>query len=1191
MREGSGRARRSAGSKYFGWIAGATAVAATLFAAAPFIVAGTSWRNTAVNYVFAAFPGTIESTSASFNWLGPVSLKNVKAFDADGDLLFAADDVTTDRWLWSLAWNSVDVGGVTFTKPELFLTLRKDGSNLEDVLAQMDQTAARSPDLRIQVADGKLYVVETETGAEYRLDEVKLDASLPSDATEPLAAKFAANVVHGSGFIGGKPAGIVEGEFLWQRDRAGETLGEGQAALRCEQAPLELAQPILRRLNVNLRPAGQLTADVRYAWEKGGYRQDLEIRELRTGQASVVTTGLVVSEPLDVSDLSGKGRVLIEGDQVEFRELSVESDLVIAQAVGTTRLASLTSSNLLSALQEDDVRLSGEIDLAKIVRAMPKSLGLEANGTVASGKAKFSLENRVVGDVRRWQFTANAEKWTAVSDGKVIAWEAPVTATALFGAEQGQIAVEEISVVSDFLTLRGRGMWSNGEFTATGDLDKLRERLMQVADLKEIRLAGKLNAGGNWNLQPDGRFAASADSLVENFEFAAPGVRPWKEAKLEVSAEANGTGDASALTKLAGASVEVTAGEDALVVTLAGPVDRPTEAGPFPIKGTLEGSLASWVPRLQVFLPNFAYSIEGNATATFAGEFGSDKIALTECKASVTNLGVRGEGLNVSEPQLQAEMIGAYDPARRKLTVENATLASSALAFRGQKIAVQMTGPEAGMQGELAWRGDLSRISAWLDDPQQPASSRLFGMAAGNLDVDAGPEGTKFVWTGDAEQFVWATRSRSPLTGALTPASSGEAWEPLWSEPTAKLKGAATWNPKSDSLTIESCFVTTETVAFTAGGKAEELSKRLLLDLQGQTELNLPLLSERLRPLISSDFAMTGGSAKPFTLKGPLRNRTFVGSTIPNATGGVVPLELSGESSVDWTGLRLFGFQTGPGAAKLTLRQGTVTAEGLDIAVSEGRLRAVPRIDLNAERPALVIERGTVLEQVQITPEMCRGWLKYAAPLVADATEARGRFSVALLQEASIPLAEPTATEGVGVMQIHTAQIGPGPLGRQLVSIAKQVEALVKKQPFSAAAPIEQVWVTLPEQAVNLQLHAGRVYHERMQFRIGDVDLTTQGSVGLDQSLQLVVEAPIREEWIARDPSLTVLRGQTLKIPVRGSVSQPQVDAGALRDSATQLLGSAAQGALQGQIDKQLNRGLDKLESALPGLFGPRPSP
>ncbi|HEV7279175.1 MAG TPA: hypothetical protein VGN57_03090 [Pirellulaceae bacterium] len=1190
MREGTSRARRRAGSKYFGWGAGATAVATTLFAVAPFIVAGTSWRDTAVGYAFASFPGKIETTSVSFNWFGPVSLKNVKAYDPEGALLFTADDVSTERWLWSLAWNSTDVGGVTLTKPELFLTLRKDGSNLEDLLIAMEQVPPASRDLRVVVTEGTLHVVETETGEQYRLDDLKLDAALPSDETEPLAAKFAANVVQGSGFIGAKPAGIVEGEFLWQRDRAGENLGEGQAALRCEKAPLELAQPILRRLNVNLRPAGELTADVRYAWEKGGHRQDLEIRELRTGQASIVTTGLVVSEPLDLTDLSATGRVLVEGERVEFRELFIESDLVVAQAVGTTRLASLSSSNMLSALQEDDVRLSGEIDLAKIVRALPKSLGLEANGTIASGKATFSLENRIVGDAKRWQFTANAEKWTAVADGKVVTWDAPVKATALFGAEQGQIAVEEVRVDSDFLKIRGRGTWSNGEFDATGNLDKLREQLTQVADLKEVRLAGTLKAGGNWNLGSDGRFAANADSLIENFEFAAPGVRSWKESKLQLSAKANGTGDASGLSNLAGGSVEVAAGEDSMVLTLANPVDRPITAGAFPVKGELKGSLASWVPRLQAFLPSFAYAIEGDAASTFAGEFGRDKIAFSQSKTTVTNLAIRGEGLNVSEPQIQAEMIGDYDPASGKLVVENATLASSSLAFRGQKIAVQMSGPEAGVEGELAWRGDLSRISSWLDDPQQPSGSRLFGMAAGNVDVDAGPEGTKFVWSGDAEQFVWATRTRSPLTGTLTPASSSDAWEPIWSEPSAKLKGEATWNPQSDSLAIGSCFVTTETVAFTASGKADEVSKRLLLDLNGQTELNLPLLSERLRPLVSSDFAVTGGSAKPFTLKGPLRKGTFVGSTIPGGRGGVIPLDLSGDSSIDWTGLRMFGFQTGPGAAKLTLRQGIVAAEGIDIPVNEGRLRAFPRIDLNAERPALVIERGTILEQVQFTPEMCRGWMKYAAPLLADATEASGKFSVAI-QETSIPLADPTSTESVGVMQIHQATIGPGPLGRQLVSIARQVEALVKKQPFSAAQPVDQVWVTLPEQAINLQMHAGRVFHERMQFRIGDVDLSTQGSVGLDQSLQLVVEAPIRDEWIARDPSLTVLRGQTLKIPVRGSVSQPQVDAGALRDSASQLLGSAAQGALQGQLDKQLNRGLDKLESALPGFFGPRPSP
>ena len=57
------------------------------------------------------------------------------------------------------------------------------------------------------------------------------------------------------------------------------------------------------------------------------------------------------------------------------------------------------------------------------------------------------------------------------------------------------------------------------------------------------------------------------------------------------------------------------------------------------------------------------------------------------------------------------------------------------------------------------------------------------------------------------------------------------------------------------------------------------------------------------------------------------------------------------------------------------------------------RLRLTPRIDLNSNPMLLTVERGRVLEQVRISPEMCQTWLKYVAPLLAEATEAEGKFS------------------------------------------------------------------------------------------------------------------------------------------------------------------------------------------------------
>jgi hypothetical protein len=101
----------------------------------------------------------------------------------------------------------------------------------------------------------------------------------------------------------------------------------------------------------------------------------------------------------------------------------------------------------------------------------------------------------------------------------------------------------------------------------------------------------------------------------------------------------------------------------------------------------------------------------------------------------------------------------------------------------------------------------------------------------------------------------------------------------------------------------------------------------------------------------------------------------------------------------------------------------------------------------------------------------------------------------------------------------------------------------------------------------------GRVHHEGLQLTIGDVVVRTKGSVGIDESLQLLAEVPVRDQWVQNDRYLSALRGQVLQLPVQGSLGRPRVDTQALAGLTRQTVTGAASQLLQ----QELGRGLDRL--------------
>jgi hypothetical protein len=263
---------------------------------------------------------------------------------------------------------------------------------------------------------------------------------------------------------------------------------------------------------------------------------------------------------------------------------------------------------------------------------------------------------------------------------------------------------------------------------------------------------------------------------------------------------------------------------------------------------------------------------------------------------------------------------------------------------------------------------------------------------------------------------------------------------------------------------------------------------------------------------------------------------------------------------------------------------------------------------LAAARPAMRLPGGKLLEGVRISPEMCAQWLKFVAPLVAEATRAEGTLSLELAG-GELPLDQPWDGRLAGTLQVHAAQVGPGPLAQQYLAVARQLLALSGRQ---ANRQFEEqlagrAWLVLPSQEVPFELNQGSVAHRGLTMQVGDLTIVTQGRVHVaTQQLDLAASFKLPESWFSQvQGPLAALRGQTITLPISGTLSRPRVQMQGLEGLGKQLAAGVVEGLLRNALQPAVPaekadgtapaspRGalLPELGRGLERLLGPKTAP
>ena len=1134
------------------WPRIAVAAALALLAALwllPWIVASTPLLAWVLDTATADLKGRVAVESASLGWFSPIGAAKITVHDAADKLVLEAEELAGDQPLWALLWDRTAVGSFRLHKPKLAIILRDGNSNVEDLLSNyLTQPSSGRVGIHLEIADGSVSITDQAAQTTWQIENLQFGLTVSANKSEPLELKvsgvMAAPRQPGrlAVELGIRPC-AAEAQPAAQGDAQPQGLlewllasVEANVSVDADAVPLAMFDALVSRAVANTRLDGRLSAKIQGKWGGEGtagqstVHGDLSATSLSVATASLGSDRLEFQRLHAVCDLAGKK------GQVEVKPSVLESDLGTVTLAGTLELGGRKALGSMHWLLHQNGQVTGQLDLARLARMLPKTLRVREGAQITSGQVRIALASLGESDGRRWQAQLDASNLKAEYQGRPLVWDRPISlALDAQDTTHGPV-VKDLKCESDFLKLHAQGTLDELAAAASFDLKQLGDQLGQFIDLGGVRLAGNGWAKLNWKRSPQQEFGTDGDLQVRDFRLEVPGYQPWVEENLVVCLAAKGRTDGGSDTRVHEASLILASMPDAAGAVAAGdridvqltqPVRDVTHGGTWNLGVTGQGQLGRWPPRLRTWIDLPGNSLAGLCQLTAQLTATKDGVKFSLTRLAVQQLHLAAFGLNVNEPKAELVLDGNWDWAQKRLALATATLSGSSLSAetRNLALAYPAQGPWQ-LTGEVKYAGDLAKVQPWLAAADKPLTWQLGGRLTGTAELT--PSGGQI-----------AARFDAAIADLAVAGNSGEPFR----EPQVRLTGQGSYEMKSQVARLDRLELTSDALGVAAKGQIDRAKHPQDLQVDGLLRYDLAKISQLLRPYLGKRVQLTGAGSSMAMLHGPLDLARMQGST-----------------SLRWDSARMYGLETGPNELKVSLADGVFRVEPVNLGISQGHVLVAPQVRLGPGTMELTMPAGPVVQQVQITPEMCAAGLKFIAPILAEVSMTQGTFSLDL-EACRIPLTDLARGDVTGRLTVHSVEVGPGPLVRELAVLMNR-EAPARMRPDSV---------------IPFRLVGGRIYHKDLELTFPDLTIRTAGSVGLDETVSIVAEMPIPPKWISDNALGTALRDQTIRLPIAGTLGQPRLDRRELEKANRQLLERTARNVLGNEVSKGLEQ-----------LFGPK---
>jgi hypothetical protein len=1119
---------------------------------APIIVAGTPLRSWLVQTALAP-DGTITLGSASLGWFSPVAAEKLQIRDAAGAEVVTVESLRTDKSLIALLLDVNELGRLHVVRPSVHLVAHETDTNLERVFARLlAAEGSSSTSAELDVTEGTLAIDDAFADRKFKIEKLSADCKL-SAAGEGVVLAASGTLVEGpqgANFkldLRAKPS--VNGQAVF---------ANGKIQCQASALPLELLQPLVRRAVEGAKLSGQLSAQLDGAWGEFSKESTASL----SGQVVVanlaVAANALAPDQIRLARVEIPCRVKQKGELIEIDQLAVHSDAGAVALSGSFKTSDLSADDALSALARENYQVKGHVDLARLARMLPSTLMIRRGTEITSGQMDLAASARPQPSGMSWTGLVETKKLAATANGRPFAWDNPLAVQFAVRESGKGIVIDRAVCTSSFLQVNAAGSLDDLTATADFDLARLVAELRQFSDLNNVQLAGAGRAQLKLKRQAEDRFAADADFQARGFQWITGHARPWKEDNLLARLRLQGRLNGQTLARVDEANLAIESGSDHLEARLREAVVDPANAT-WPVDVSWRGELAPWTPRLESCLGLTGWDLAGSATASATLSGSSKALTIDNAKADVSRLAVAGHGWFVNEPAVSATFGGKCDLAigRVELTAAKVSAGTAVVQIEHALLRSAATG-WALDGGTVRAVGELAQLARWRQDPRRPPAWQL----SGSLTADAKISHENDATTGQIDVAV----DRLQIIDASRPAKPA-ATLPAWQERRVTVTARGAYQHAGQQVQLEKLAVASDALRLDASGVVAASQNGGDVDLKGIVGYDWERLAPVWRPYLGQSFQIAGRETRDFTLRGQLG-----GSPIDsNSWKGV-----QGEAAVGWTSMNVYGLRAGQGEIAAQLSEGQLRTRPIDFEISEGRLTVTPVARFSPAPAEVILPKGPLLTNVRLSPEICAEGLRFVTPILANATVAEGRFSITL-EGGRVPLVDPAAGDVGGRVAIK-GQIKPGPIAQEFVGIIKELTTILQRGKLPDLRNLDGSLMSVDSSNVEFRMMNRRVYHRGLTIIVGTTPVTTQGSVGLDESLSLVAEVPLNARLLGADLSLGTLEGKSLRIPIEGTLQKPKLDRRALYDIPAQLLENAARGVL---IDG-VNRGLERLFPAQP---------
>jgi hypothetical protein len=779
--------------------------------------------------------------------------------------------------------------------------------------------------------------------------------------------------------------------------------------------------------------------------------------------------------------------------------LNVTADQVVS--------AMLTGRSV--TLPDFAVHAQASIDLAKLGRAAPELLKVREGAELTGGK--LELTNLTIqGGAKPVANAAIELKELAVRRGDQPVRFAPIAFNLDSALEAGQgLRVRQLALTSNFAQVNGSGLASDLHADFKADLGQLQRELGQVFELGAFELAGKVNGAVDLQRASDEQVDVGLQATAEEFRCASGG-RTFELPRAKVTETGQFVLAQQKLTKVSAQQIKADLNGE-IVASASGSYDLQQKG----LRADIDvsrGDLAFVASRAQALgvggLSRYSGGLHARARLDRAA--GGQPLE-TRGELVVQNFGA--DGKPVAEGDTKVKWDGVQLAPDGKSVQAALVRLESTLARLTARDVKWKSGDRLALEGKVEAEADVARclnaaapVANWEKPPELAGRLTLStsGAAAGDL--------LTLVGQGGIEQFVIGRGAAATR------------------EENVQFTYDAKLDQGKQSVVIKKCSLASKPLTAEVSGMIGQYAGDCQLDLHGRYSTSweaITALLHQLVPSTASTVMLAGNSSSEFKITGPARQAGLR----PSFRG------VSAGTDVSWTSAELYGVKLGMARLAPAVKEGQMIVPTTAIPAGDGKVNLGAIIDFQAPDPTLKMPgQTTLLENVAVTKELGAQLLSRINPIFLYVANIQGRANLGV-RDVLAPLGESIKQRGAGQGRLALSQMKMQPSGifAELLSLAGM--------PKDAAYPVRLG-------ALDFVLKDGRIVYDNFTLTFpGELDLKFRGSVGLDETLDLVVSVPVGAALLdrlgAKGPTqeyAQMLRGTRVDIPLIGTREEPRLD-------------------------------------------------